>query len=63
MNKTDKSFKRWYEKNSGKKISEAEFEEMKQNLLEFAKILIRWNNARPQRDLNSELFETQLVDE
>jgi hypothetical protein len=63
MNRSDKWFKKYYEKESGQKISEAEFYDMKQNLVNFAQILIRWNNARPQRDLNPELFETQLVDE
>ena len=63
MNKSDEWFKRYYERKSGQEISEAEFYDMKQNLLNYAQILIRWNNARPQRDLNPEVFETQLVDE
>lgn len=63
MNKSDTWFKRYYERKSGERMSEAEFYEMKQNLVSFAQILIKWNNARPQRDLNPELFETQLVDE
>jgi hypothetical protein len=63
MKRADKKLRTWYEKKSKKKISDVEFEEMKSNLLEFTKVLIRWNREAPQRDLNSEFEETQLVDE
>jgi len=62
INNADKKFRNWYERGSGKKISELEFEEMKQNTLGFFHILERWNRTS-QRDLNSELYENRLVDE
>jgi hypothetical protein len=64
MNRSDKWFKKYYEQSTQTRLSEEEFHEMKGNLLEFYHILDRWYRERqPQRDLNPELFETQLVDE
>jgi hypothetical protein len=63
MRRADKEFKAWYEKESGKKVPEAEFEEIKSNLLEFAKILGRWHKQPQRACSNSEVDEHQLVDE
>jgi hypothetical protein len=54
--------KEWYEKGTGKKITEGGAREALHNLEEYVLILAKWK-ATSQRDLNPELFETQLVDE
>ena len=61
--KSIQELKAWYERESGKKITDEQAEEMADNLLHYIKLLESWKAKASNDTSNSESDKSQLVEE